>query len=228
MDGNQDSKMRTGFQPHEVRDYEKRRYRHIDQRVIDRREKNILSRILSVIPGRSPLVLDMPCGYGRFSGMLRAGADPLVVSDLSYHMVHRARENAGPGPPATLGAVGDAAAGLPFARDVFGLVVSMRLFHHLRTPEKRAAVLKELSRVAKGPVILSYYRLNGLHRLQRRIRKSLRKKGARISMLPAVDFRREAGAAGLRINKSYSVLPGIHAQTIVYLEKERPQHAPGG
>lgn len=220
-------RQRSGFQDFEVRDYEKRRYRHFDQRVIDRREKRILSRLLSGNPGDAAATLDVPCGYGRFVPLCRPGSDPLVVCDLSYHMVHRARENSEAGSFSALGVTGNAAS-LPFGPGVFRRVLCMRLFHHLHSSRQRTEVLRELARVASGPVVLSYYRMNGFHRLQRRIRRAFRRRGARIRMLTGAEFGREAGEAGLRVVESCSVLPGIHAQTIVKLDKEAPDLASAG
>ncbi|GAH34978.1 unnamed protein product, partial [marine sediment metagenome] len=56
------------------------------------REGRLLRKILSKI-GKGPLlVLDVPCGYGRFSDLLLDKDFTLVSSDLSFHMVKRARE----------------------------------------------------------------------------------------------------------------------------------------
>jgi len=212
-------KPHSGFQAHEVRDYERSRYRHLDQRLIDRREKKIISHMLSASPEKSCLTLDMPCGYGRFAQLLLEKSERLIAADIAFHMVHRAIEKSLPDESPILGAVGDAVAGLPFENGVFDLVVSMRLFHHLRRPEQRTAVLAELARISRSRVLLSYYRLNRLHSLQRTIRKGIRRGGADIRMLAESDFRREAEEAGLEVEKTVSVIPGLHAQSIVLLRK---------
>ena len=63
-----------------VREYEKRRYRGLDQRIVHARETKIIRKMLAEAAkdaaGRDGMrrVLDMPCGYGRFTAMLRPGA----------------------------------------------------------------------------------------------------------------------------------------------------------
>ena len=83
------------FQEHEVDEYERKRYRGIDQRIVDWRERRILRKILQKMRDSSFLALDIPCGYGRFSGMLLERGYSLVSSDLSFFMVRRAREKMG-------------------------------------------------------------------------------------------------------------------------------------
>lgn len=118
-----------------VRDYEKRRYRGIDQRIVQAREIRILKKIFRSIKrtrsGPGP-VLDLPCGYGRFSSFLLGQGLGLVNSDLSFHMVKRACQKIeeaggamsgdgsvpGPSPKHALGVVGNAKQGLPFRKEI--------------------------------------------------------------------------------------------------------------
>ncbi|NVM47032.1 MAG: hypothetical protein HWN79_19195, partial [Candidatus Lokiarchaeota archaeon] len=58
------------FEKQEVEEYERKRYRGIDQRLVHGREGRLLRKILRKIGEGSLLVLDVPCGYGRFSGLL--------------------------------------------------------------------------------------------------------------------------------------------------------------
>jgi len=58
------------FEKHEVEEYERKRYRGIDQRLVHGREGRLLRNILRKIGDGPLLVLDIPCGYGRFSNIL--------------------------------------------------------------------------------------------------------------------------------------------------------------
>ncbi|HEX9902326.1 MAG TPA: hypothetical protein VGB72_05645, partial [Acidobacteriota bacterium] len=61
------------FTEPEVADYEQRRYRGLDQRLVHSRETRILKSLLCRVvagPLRPNRVLDAPCGYGRFSALL--------------------------------------------------------------------------------------------------------------------------------------------------------------
>jgi len=206
------------FQKHEVEDYERTRYRGLDQKIVHWREKRILRRILKEVRADSSLVLDVPCGYGRFSSLLLEQGLPLVSSDLSFHMVKRARERSEyPGLP--LGVVADLKQGLPFKLGVFAFVFSIRFFHHLHKEEEREAILKEFSRVSAKWLILSYYKMNFLHSLQRRLRRWIKKSKTRIKMISPFQLEREARGAGFRIVRTFPLIRGIHAQHIALLEK---------
>lgn len=220
--------MAGSFRREGVRDYEQRRYRGWDQRLVDRRERRILKRLLPSATRRPcprgpagppaagpPLVLDVPCGYGRLSGLVRAAGARLVSADLSPAMVERAMQNAGPA--ASLGVVADLTTGLPFRDGAFDAVLCMRLFHHLHEAGARAAALAELRRTASSAVIVSYYRRLRVHVLQRRLRRALRGKAYEIKMAPGGEFEREAAAAGFDVERIVRLFPGLHAQRVALL-----------
>jgi SAM-dependent methyltransferase len=100
-----------------VRDYEKRRYRGLDQRIVHAREMRLLRKAFARIDRETApaagagerRVLDLPCGYGRFTPFLSGLGRAVVNSDLSLEMVRRAAEASG-----TPGAAANATAGLPF------------------------------------------------------------------------------------------------------------------
>ena len=232
------------FRRDEVRDYERRRYRGLDQRLVDRRERKITRKLLAAAlaeAGRNgprgdagaapPLVLDVPCGYGRLAALVLDEGARLVGADLSLHMVERTLQNLS-GPSSAerrvAGVVADLTKGLPFRGGVFDAALVMRLFHHLPRSEDRRAVLTELRRVARGPVILSFYRTNRLHILQRKLRKALQGKAYEIRMITGRMFRDEVEAAGLRVVRVVPLFRGLHAQHIAVLEAGRPTDNPVG
>jgi SAM-dependent methyltransferase len=211
------------FQEHEVADYERRRYRGIDQRIVHRREVRILKRILGLVGAETPagprvLALDAPCGYGRFSGLLlEAGYRP-VSCDLSLAMVRRARAKdlVSPNP---IGLVANVTQGLPVCDGAFPLVFSLRFFHHLHRPEERRAALGEFARAGSGWLILSFYRANILHQAQRALRRRVKRSKTRIKMITGREFEEEATEAGFRLVRVFPLFRGIHAQNIALLKK---------
>lgn len=220
------SSANKSFDRRGVIDYEKRRYRGLDQRLVDRREKKILNRELRRLvtekegkDGTLPVLLDAPCGFGRFTGLLLGLGARLVSCDLSFPMVERALENE-PDPRHMGGAVADVRGRLPFHDGAFSVVVSMRLFHHLREENDRKAVLGEFARVARDGAVLSFYRAGGLHKMQRRIRKLFKKSQRKIKMLPGRTFENEAEAAGFSVVRIVPLFPGLHAQRIAVLKKK--------
>ena len=209
-----------------VADYEKRRYRGLDQRLVDRRERAILRRLLRNVGNEKPagsapvrpLVLDAPCGYGRFTGLLLDAGVKLVSSDLAKAMVERALENKSD-PKHVGGVVSDFRRGLPFRTEAFHYVFSMRLFHHLHEPDDRKAVLREFARTAKSGAILSFYKVRGIHAFQRRIRRLLKKARREIKMIPGATFEQEIREAGFTVERVIPLFRGVHAQHIVLLKK---------
>lgn len=206
------------FQKHEVEEYERKRYRGWDQKLVDRRERKILRKILKKMKENSPLVLDIPCGYGRFSSLLVENGFSLVNSDLSFHMVKRVMEkNSRTG--GVLGVVADAKKGLPFKQNAIDFFLSMRFFHHIHEGDERTAVLKEYFRIASEGVILSYYEINFFHSLQRKVRRKIKRSRTRIKMISRTEFQREVEQVGFHIEKIFPLFRGVHAQNIALLRK---------
>jgi len=213
------SSVNRPFRKDEVEDYERRRYRGLDQRIVHSREMRILDRVFRriTVPG-SFSVLDAPCGYGRFSEFLLGRATSLASSDLSAAMVERAAsKRSESGSPR--GVVADLKQGLPFVPRAFSVVFSMRFFHHLHQSEDRLHVLEEFHRVSDRWAVVSFYRLNPLHRFQRRLRRGIKRTKTRIKMIPGDEFVSEAEQAGWRVVRIYPLLRGIHSQHIALLEK---------
>lgn len=208
----------VSFQRQEVEDYERKRYRGLDQRLVDRRERRILREIFDAITENLHRVLDIPSGYGRFSELVLERGWVLVSSDLSFYMVRRARERSLRGGFHSA-VVSDAKAGLPFKKDAFSVLVSMRFFHHLHKREEREFILKEFSTICTRWVILSYYKKTFVHRLQRKLRRGVKKTKTRIHMMSRCDFEEEVSRAGLRIEKIFPLFRIFHAHHIVLLKK---------
>ena len=208
------------FRKDEVEDYERRRYRGLDQRIVHNRETRILERIFRGVTGGGPLsVLDAPCGFGPFPKFLLERSAFLAATDLSPAMVERtASRETGKARPR--GVVADLKRGLPFESGSFSLVFSMRFFHHLHESGDRRAVLAEFGRVSRRWAVVSFYRLNPLHRFQRWVRRASGKGRTRIKMITREMFFEEARQAGWRVVRLYPLLGGIHGQHIVFLEKE--------
>lgn len=213
------------FQPEEVADYERKRYRRWDQRLVHKREIKIIEKFSRLIKPFSQLLLDVPCGYGRFSPLMHKLGFEVVSADLSLAMVHRAlaQGHIQPRPP---GVVADALQGLPFRDNSFGLVLVMRFFHHLHHPQDREAILTELARVTTGDIILSFYRLNYLHQLQRKVRKWLKKSPTRIKMISWREFEREITRVGLKVQRRKNIFPLLHSQMIVWLQISKAETKP--
>jgi SAM-dependent methyltransferase len=212
----------AGFQAHEVADYERKRYRGLDQRLVNAREMRILKKLLLLCsptaadePARA---LDAPCGYGRFAGLLGEAGYAVFAADLSVAMVKRARAH-GAASTYPIGIVANLTLGLPFQPGAFSLVFSMRFFHHLHESPARRAALAEFARATREWLIVSFYRANPLHLAQRAVRRKVLRKKTRIKMISGREFREEAASAGFEVVRVAPLFRGLHAQHIALLRK---------
>jgi SAM-dependent methyltransferase len=147
------------------------------ERTRDHNEQRLVRRLLGALPKSdlTGLVLDLPCGYGRFFPALRNVAPRVIQGDWSHHMLKAAKRKLnGNGHIHTpSGYVRATALSLPFADNAFGLVLSVRLCHHLPTQEERIQYFREALRVSGKWVVFTYldrYSLkNVVHTWKRRI-----------------------------------------------------------
>lgn len=201
----------------DVEEYRRTRYKGIDQKIINRKEYRILKEIFGAIQGNIS-ILDVPCGYGRFSDLLLEMSSNLTSIDISFPMVVATRRYA----PFTnsqhhflVGDIKD----LPLKDNSFDCVLTIRLFQHILNPSIRSQILKELHRVTKRMVIISFYRYNILHNIERWIRCRTKKIKKEIIMLPLNEFVSELNSAGFKVINLFPVMRYFHAHNIVLLQK---------
>jgi len=211
----------SSFTREGVREYERRRYRGLDQRLVHARESRLSRKFLTTIDKEAGgqlaaggLILDLPSGYGRFSSLLGAAGGRVMNSDLSFEMALRAAETSGR--PAI---VADAKRGLPFRAGAFLAVFSLRLLHHIHDPAERRAILAEFNRVSSSWAVVSYYRTNALHKAQRSLRRLLRKNPRKIRLIDEAEFRDAASSAGWDVVRDAPLFRGLHAARIALLRK---------
>jgi SAM-dependent methyltransferase len=115
-----------------------------------RHELELVDDFLALLPA-GQLVLDAPCGMGRFTRLAQAAGHRPISVDLNVGMLQRAQVRHGSETPLVQGNV----MALPFADDTFGAAICFRLLHHL--PDNLVlAVLKELKRVAPAALVTFY------------------------------------------------------------------------
>lgn len=139
-------------------------------------------------------VLDCPCGAGRLVPTLLGRAEHVTGADLSPAMIVEARAALGPqieaGRVDLLVASADR---LPFPDASFDTVVCHRLLHHLSAPAERAGVLRELARVARRRVLVSFSDATTWKARLQRLRGVTRRR----TILTPGELEAEARAAGL-------------------------------
>jgi len=193
--------------------YRQQRYRSLDQAWVNWREQRLLARLLTQCQLTRLMVLDVPCGYGRFAPLYARLGITVIGADLSYPMAH-------------LAAAAHAQQGrehwlcanimeLPFAEGTFDSALCIRLLHHRYSDVERQRILGELARVSRRFVIVSFYRPIALHALARFWRGTR----GRLAMMTLAHLRELAQASGLRIQRVHALLRFCHAQTFVVLTK---------
>lgn len=188
-----------------------------------RREERCVARGLTDVP-RGGRVLDLPCGTGRLLPLLTKLGFDVVSADASSHMVGLARESAR---AASLPARDDSflVAGVPktpFADDSFDAVVCNRLFHHFREPHVRRDALRELRRICKGPIVVSFFCSLAVDAVVWRVKQALkREKPTDRIPISYAAFARDVRTAGLEIATVMPTRWGISKQW--YLVLRRPE-----
>lgn len=213
---------KTFLSSQEVAAYEAKRYQG-DQKLLDRREQAILAELLGMAAGgRKDLQsLDVPCGFGRFCGVMLSVSSRLIDADRSESMAARASARARELGGKDTGGVGADLTALPFPDATFDVILCMRLLHHIHDPAARKQMFAELARVTRKHVVISFYDRNPLHQLQRSLSSITNKKrrASKIFFYPVEEFRAEIEAAGFTLRELRVPVRLVHAQRIALLEK---------
>lgn len=153
----------------------------------DRRERRVLRRLLAGLPRIAGPWLDVPSGAGRMTDELPG---PAVQVDRDPAMVA-----ACPGDHPRLCASAHA---LPFAEDTFAGALCHRLLQHIPTATERIAILAELRRVTRGPIVVSFFDAHSLQHVRRLLRRVTGKNRSGRGAISRAALRQELLAAGLR------------------------------
>lgn len=184
----------------------------------ERSELRLVERAFQVVPrGR---VLDAPCGGGRASLLLAGLGYEMTAADLSEPMIEITREK-----------VAKAGLKIPvehqdlehltYADRHFDSILSFRLFHHFPDAEIRQRVVRELCRVAKNHVVLSYFSPYSFTSLKRKLRAS---RGGRKSQKHATSLSEVTmyfDACGFELVRDFGRLNWIHTLHIAVFRRKK-------
>ncbi|MES2821304.1 MAG: class I SAM-dependent methyltransferase [Pseudomonadota bacterium] len=201
------------YDPHHARQYLHKHREGLSRRLSHWRDEQLVRRALALV-GEPGLVLDLPCGVGRFwpvlaekPGRVIIGADnspamlSLACAAQPAEVVKRVR------PLQTSGFAID----LP--DNAVDTVLCMRLLHHLGEAPHRLALLRECQRVTRDSLIVSLW-VDGnfkawkRRRLERRRQAETGEKGYQNRfVLPTVTAEAEFHQAGFRIQERLDFMP---------------------
>lgn len=162
------------------------------KRWITRREYALLRRLLASQPHCATL-LDLPSGGGRLSPQIAEFTDLLIEADIALGQVQYGKEFGRVKTPQ----VWMTASGfhIPFRDASLDGIVCVRLNHHLPTADERERLVRELLRVARKFVVMTFFDYHSLKNLGRRLRQPLDKKPPKMTMTVARvrELAREGG-----------------------------------
>lgn len=184
------------------------------------REERCVRKALAGLRAGARL-LDIPSGTGRLLPLLMEMGFQVVEADSSPHMIEQGRHYAQRRGlcDGTEFRVEDALA-TRFADDTFDAVLCNRLFHHFREAEVRRRCLRELRRVCRGPLIVSFFCNFSFDAVSFHLRNRLRRKAATDRIpIPLRTFVVDAAAARLKVARMMMVRPGISKQWYARLER---------
>jgi len=213
--------------PH-AEDYDRGRFGDAWGRLYRSREERAIRRALHDFP-RHGRVLDVACGTGRVTALLVSeGFAEVAGTDVSYAMMDVAKRRL----PQVEFVHGDATH-LPVDDDSFDGVTCIGLLMHLDA-RRRVAVLKELARISRGPVVVQYGCVGPFLRVASQI---LRRPAGGVGYpVVASQLRADLRASALRERARFWALRPFSSSLILALTKQtsvskQPRHAvarPGG
>lgn len=192
-----------------VKRYHEKRYKSIDQKIVDRLEKRVVKNIFDKF-SINYSILDIPCGYGRFHPLLSQYGG-IHAADNDKLIAKYQKKEIGISKSTTI----CGADSMPYEDNSFNVVFCFRLIQHIHNSSERIAIYKEFKRVSKEWVIISLYEKTTLHSAIKRISR----KNAKITFLERAQVHKEFTEANLTPVYKRSIMPGIHAHK-VYLAKK--------
>lgn len=178
--------------------------------------------------GEPSLVLDLPCGAGRFWPLLAEAPNRVILAaDNSADMVATALAGQPPAVVARVKAFQTSAFDIELDDNAVDSIFCMRLIHHIADPEHRMSLLRECARVTRDTLIISLW-VDGNYKAWKRARLEARRAQRGRSgqnqnrfVVPRRTIEAEFAAAGFRQVSHHDFLPGYAMWRVYVLRKER-------
>ncbi|HEX6735030.1 MAG TPA: class I SAM-dependent methyltransferase [Azonexus sp.] len=195
------------------------------RRLSDWRDRQLARRALRRA-GDPGLVLDLPCGAGRFWPLLAEKPNRVVLAaDNSPHMLEVARRQQPPEVVARIRTFRTSAFAIELDNGAVDCIFCMRLLHHIALPAHRLAMLCEFHRVTRDTLIVSLW-VDGNFKAWRRQRLEARRarrggseNGNRF-VVPAATIEAEFAAAGFTVIGQQDFVPGYAMWRVYTLRKQ--------
>ena len=171
------------------------------KRISTWREFSLLNRMLRS-QGRCKTLLDLPCGGGRLSSPMAPHTDLLVEADVALGQLRYGRVyGLVPTRQVWMGASGFH---IPLRNAGVDGTVCVRLNHHLPTQAEREQLVRELLRVSKRFVIMSFFDYYSVKNTLRRLSRPFNHKSPK-STMKEEELRQFVHKCGARLVESPSL-----------------------
>ena len=205
-----------------AKDYFRKHQNGLARRLSHQRDIQLARKALAHA-GEPGLVLDLPCGAGRFWPMLAEKANRVIIgADNSADMIATARRMQPADVVARVQTLQTSAFAIDLPDNAVDSIFCMRLMHHIGESQHRMALLKEFHRVTRDSVIVSLW-VDGNFKAWKRKRMERQRANERADdgyqnrfVLSVQDVEAEFAAAGFRIQEHLDFIP-LYAMWRVYV-----------
>jgi SAM-dependent methyltransferase len=215
--------------PLEAKAYRGKFERSVSRRLSHRRERLLIQKAVEtaiqllppVLDSREGLLLlDFPCGAGRFAPLFAERVSHYQPADHSPYMLElclQALTESGLAGRSREGVQADARK-MPFEDQSFDLACCIRLIHHFQNPEERGQILREFRRVNRGPLVLTW--LDGDSPKQRlhELRCKLSGRASRRAPISQKQVQEETEDAGYQLFRSWKLSGLFSGQAVGVFE----------
>lgn len=199
---------------------------NVSRRLSHWRDEQLARKALS-LAGDPGLVLDLPCGAGRFWPLLAEKPNRVIIgADNSADMLKTACAAQPADVVKRVRPLQTSAFDIDLPDNAVDSIFCMRLLHHVGQSEHRLALLREFQRVTRDSAIVSLW-VDGNFKAWKRKRLDSRRHAENGQnsyqnrfVLPAATVEAEFEQAGFRIQERLDFLP-LYAMWRVYLLRKR-------
>lgn len=208
-----------------ARQYFEKHQDGLARRLSHRRDLQLARKALARA-GEPGLVLDLPCGAGRFWPLLAEKANRVIVgADNSAHMLEVACSVQPAEVVRRVKPLQTSAFAIELPDNAVDSIFCMRLLHHIGEAADRWVLLEEFHRVSRDSVILSLWVDGNFKAWKRRRLERRRQAEGKVGsyqnrfVVPRAQIEAEFRAAGFRIDAHYDFLPGYAMWRVYVLRK---------
>ncbi len=204
-----------------ARQYLLKHHDGLARRLSHQRDEQLARKALA-LAGEPGLVLDLPCGAGRFWPVLAEKQNRVVIgADNSAEMLATACADQPAEIVKRVRPLQTSAFKIDLPDNSVDNIFCMRLLHHIGESAHRMEILKEFQRVSRDSVIISLWVDGNIKswrraRMERRRTEKMRDRYQNRFVLPAVTAEAEFAQAGFRIQEHLDFIP-LYAMWRVYI-----------